>query len=271
MNARITHAGRELTVDLSRGVSLAIPVDFNGPQPRHFGAPPARAQPFAVPGFAGSVAGGASCNCSVVTLIPHCHGTHTECVGHLTREPHDAWRVVPLGLIPALLVSVSPERASDSPEGTDPLPAPGDLLITAAALERAWPKALPFEPAALIIRTLPNTADKRSRDYTGLVPPYLSREAAELLLARAITHLVVDVPSIDRTHDEGRLTAHRLFFGLAPGETGLDAARRAAATVTELAFVPNALADGPYLLELQVPELAGDAAPSRPLLYALQG
>ena len=269
MNARITQAGRRLTVDLTRGVSLAIPVDFDGPQPRHFGAPRARTQPFAVPGFSGSVAAGASCNCNVVTLIPHCQGTHTECVGHLTRERHDAWRVVPLGLIPALLVSASPELAADSPEGTDPLPLPGDLLITAGALERAWPKALPFEPQALIIRTLPNTTDKRSRDYTDAVPPYLSREAAELLLARGIAHLVVDVPSIDRAHDEGRLTAHRLFFGLAPGETGLDGARRAAATVTELAFVPNALADGPYLLELQVPELGGDAVPSRPLLYPL--
>jgi arylformamidase len=271
VKARIPHSGRELTVDLTRGVSLAIALDFDAPQPRHFGAPRASAQPFALPGFSGSVATGASCNCSVVTLIPHCHGTHTECVGHLTRERHDAWRVVPLGLIPALLVSASPERAADSAEGTEPLPAPGDLLITAGALERAWPATLPFEPQALVIRTLPNTADKRTRDYSGLVPPYLSREAAELLLVRGIVHLVVDVPSIDRTHDQGKLTAHRLFFGLAPGETGLDAARRAAATVTELAFVPNELADGAYLLELQVPELAGDAVPSRPLLYPLHG
>lgn len=271
MNARIIQAGRELTVDLTRGVSLAIPIDFDGPQPRHFGAPRAHAQPFAVPGFSGSVAAGASCNCSVVTLIPHCQGTHTECVGHLTRERHDAWRVVPLGLIPALLVSVRPERASDSPEGSEPLPLPGDLLISAGALERAWPQALPFEPEALIIRTLPNTPDKRSRDYSGAAPPYLSREAAELLLVRAVKHLVVDIPSIDRAHDEGKLTAHRLFFGLAPGETGLDAARRATATVTELAYVPNELADGPYLLELQIPELGGDAVPSRPLLYPLQG
>ena len=270
MNARVTVAGRELTVDLTRGVSLAIPLDFDGPQPRHFGAPRARTQPFAVPGFSGSVAQGASCNCSVITLIPHCQGTHTECVGHLTRERHDAWRVVPQGLLPALLVSLTPERASDSPEGTDPLPRPGDLLITAGALERAWPKALPIEPQALIVRTLPNTVDKRSRDYSDAVPPYLSREAAELLLARAISHLVVDVPSIDRAHDEGKLTAHRLFFGLAPGENGLDAARRAAATVTELAFVPNELADGPYWLQLQVPEIAGDAVPSRPLLYPLR-
>jgi hypothetical protein len=270
MKVRITLAGSEHRVDLARGVSLAIPLEFDGPQPRHFGAPRAHAQPFAVPGFSGAVASGASCNCSVITLVPHCQATHTECVGHLTRERHDAWRVVPAGLIPALLLSLEPQRASDSPEGTDPQPAPGDLLLTAAALERAWPQRLPFEPQALIIRTLPNTPDKRARDYTAASPPYLSREAAELLPARGIVHLVVDVPSIDRAHDQGRLTAHRIFFGLAPGEDALEAARRATATVTELAFVPDELADGACLLELQVPALGGDAVPSRPLLYQLQ-
>jgi hypothetical protein len=90
-----------------------------------------------------------------------------------------------------------------------------------------------------------------------------------LLVSRGVMHLVVDVPSIDRAHDEGRLTAHRLFFGLPRGAVQLAAATRAAATVTELAFIPDGIADGSYLLELQVPALSGDAVPSRPLLYAL--
>ena len=82
-------------------------------------------------------------------------------------------------------------------------------------------------------------------------------------------HLVVDLPSIDRAQDEGRLTAHRIFFGLPPAVTQLAAATRATATVTELAYIPESVADGPYLLELQVPALGGDAVPSRPLLYRL--
>jgi hypothetical protein len=49
----------------------------------------------------------------------------------------------------------------------------------------------------------------------------------------------------------------------------LAAATRPAATITELAFVPDSVADGAYLLELQVPALSGDAVPSRPLLYAV--
>jgi hypothetical protein len=54
-----------------------------------------------------------------------------------------------------------------------------------------------------------------------------------------------------------------------PGAVQLAAATRPGATITELAFVPDRIADGAYLLELQVPALTGDAVPSRPLLYAL--
>jgi arylformamidase len=287
----ITFATGEVRVDLTNPVSLAIDLDFSAAQPRHFGAPPATSEPFAVPGFSGSVAHGASCNCQILTLIPHCNGTHTECVGHLTREPLDAHRVAPLGFVPALVVSIEPLDARASKESTDPAPHGGDQLITRAALEVSWLTATktsatagipagggaraapetrppaPFEPRALIIRSLPNSFAKQHRDYSDSTPPYLTREAADFLVERGIEHLVVDLPSIDRSHDEGRLTAHRIFFGLPSGSTALAQATRARATVTELAYIPDTVADGPYLLELQVPALSGDAVPSRPLLY----
>lgn len=262
----------QVRIDLGRPISLAIDLDFSQRQPRHFGAPQATSRPFAVPGFSGSVEHGASCNCQTLTLIPHCNGTHTECVGHLTREPVDAHRVAPIGFIPAILVTIEPVEASTSGESTDPTPHPDDQLITRHALEKSWlstPAA--FEPRALIVRTLPNQPDKQHQDYSDSTPPYLSREAANLLIERGIEHLVVDLPSIDRSHDEGRLTAHRIFFGLPPGSTMLAQATRARATVTELAYIPNAAPDGPYLLQLQVPALGGDAVPSRPLLYRLSG
>jgi arylformamidase len=284
LNALINVGNREIRIDLTSPVSLAIDLDFSPRQPRHFGAPPATSRPFAVPGFSGSVAHGASCNCQTLTLIPHCNGTHTECVGHLTREPVDAHRVAPLGLLPALLVSVAPVDAGTTKESTDPAPRPGDLLITRQALAEGWSvtetqtgiapetgRPALFTPRALVIRTLPNPPSKQHLDYSDSTPPYLSREAAELLVERGIEHLVVDLSSIDRSHDEGRLTTHRIFFGLPPGSTALTQATRARATVTELAYIPDAITDGPYLLELQVPALGGDAVPSRPLLYRLCG
>ncbi len=266
MHARIALGGREVRIDLAQPLDLGIPLDFHGAQPRHFAAPAASATALQVGDFTGAVSAGASCNCEVVTLVPHCNGTHTECVGHLTREALDAWRVVPAGLLPAILVSVTPEPTAL--EGSDPMPAAQDRLVTRRALERAWQRA-PFEPRALIIRTLPNAQAKRTRDYSGTSPPYLSREAAQLLVERGILHLVVDLPSIDREHDGGQLCAHRLFFGLPPRVGDLAAAARPDATITELAYVPDTAADGAFLLELQVPALGGDAVPSRPLLYAL--
>lgn len=269
MRARIDLAGTELTVDLSRPLSLAIELEFTA-QPRHFGAPAAEVTPWSVPGFTGSVARGASCNCSILTLIPHCNGTHTESVGHLTIEPFDAYLVVPPDLVPAVLVTVEPSDARRSGESTDPTPAAGDVLVTQRALQERWPRSLPFEPRALIIRTLPNGADKKQRDYTDRTPPYLSGEAARWMVERGIEHVVLDLPSMDRAHDEGKLTAHRLFFGLPPSSHALQAAVRSRATITELAFIPDPIADGPYLLGIQTPAIGGDAVPSKPVLYALE-
>ncbi len=267
---RVLIEGREHCIDLAAGVELAIRLDLHGAQPRHFGAPPATGRPLEVAGFIGSVAHGASCNCEVVQFIPHCNGTHTECAGHLTQEPLDAYPLAPAGLVPAMLLSVTPQSCAAAGEDSDPAAGDGDLLVTRRALERAWPALAPFGVRALVVRTLPNPPAKAQRDYTAGNAAYLSRPAAQLLVERGIEHLVVDLPSLDREHDAGRLTAHRIFFGLPPGSTRLAAATRAHATVTELAYVPDSLRDGPYLLELQVPAFSGDAVPCRPLLYGLR-
>ena len=269
MNARLQVAGREIRVDLGRPFDLSMELDFEGAQVRHFGAPRAGSQPYSVPGFSGSVARGASCNCESITLIPHCNATHTEGAGHLTVAPLHAQRLVPRDLLPALLLSAEPVPSGQTAESSDPRPQTADRLVTRDALQAAWPAELPFTPRAIVIRTLPNEPAKRARDYTGTTPPYLTREAAQHLVERGIEHLVVDLPSIDRAHDEGRLTAHRLFFGLPPRDTTLAHAKRSQCTVTELAYIPDDAVDGAYFLQLQVPAINGDAVPSRPLLYRL--
>ena len=269
MLAELTIAGQKVRAHLDRGVSLAIAVEFGAPGPRHFGAGAPGSKPFSVGNFSGSVATGASANCSTITLTPHCQMTHTESVAHLTREAGDAWRVVPRGLLPAVVVSVIPEPARESSESTDPQPWGTDILISRRRLRAAWPMTRMVDPVAAVIRTLPNDSAKRSRDYTDLVPPYLTREAVEWLIEKRIEHLVLDVPSLDRTHDEGRMIGHRLFFGLPPGSTARGDAARSRATITELAFVPDEVPDGPCLLSLAVPAIGGDAVPSQPIVYPL--
>jgi arylformamidase len=269
VKACIRAGTRECVVELDRPVSIAAEMSFTAESPRHFGAPAAHSDSLVLPGFSGSVVTGASCNCSTITLTPHCNGTHTECVGHLTVQPLDAFRLVPPGLVPALLLTVTPERAAGAGESSMREPGTEDELITPRLLAAAWSAHPPtLSPVrALVIRTLPNPKLKLARSDT--VPPYLSPEAALWIVERGIEHLIVDLPSVDRVEDGGHLSAHRVFFGLPAAVRELDRAARAQCTITELAYVPDAVPDGEYLLELQVPAIAGDAVPSRPLLYAL--
>ncbi len=274
--------GRHWRASLARPRSLAIPLHFDAPGVRHFSAPPATSTALRIDDFTGDVRSGASCNCATLTLTPHCHGTHTECVGHLTAERIHVRELVPRAPLPALVLSTPVVRAADSPETTRPRPAPDDAVVTGAALQaalRAVEMRLPAAPLlpgsepplAIVIRTLPNDPAKLTRDYSDGSAPFLTLEAVGWLAARGTRHLVVDLPSLDRSHDAGELAAHRAFFGLpARGVDGPADAVRHACTVTELAFVPDEIADGVALLQLTLPEIDGDAVPSAPLLYAAE-
>jgi len=265
------HGDRRLVADLADPLPIAIPLDFGGPQPAFFGAPRASARPLRRGGFVGDTRAGGSCNCEEVSLAPHCNGTHTECVGHVTDERVSVTEAVRGGMSLALLVSVDPVRASDTGESTDPRPEPDDRVVTAAALSVAIETHLPLAPLSVVVRTLPNRADRFSHAYEGPAPaPYLTREAASLLVERGIEHLVLDLPSADRADDHGRLTAHRVFFGLPPGSRHAPEAQRPHASITELAFIAPTIRDGWYLLDLQIPAFLSDAAPSRPILYPVR-
>jgi len=258
--ARLDIEGVGLLADLAAGLSLARAVEFHGPQLRCFGAPPAQNVPLEVGGFTGRVAHGASCNCSILTLTPHANGTHTESVGHLTIERLDVHSLIPQRLLLATLVTVEPELAADSTEGSLPRAADADLLITRSRLEQAWPA---------IIRTQPNDRQKFTENRADAAP-FLSVEAVTALVERGIEHLVLDVPSADRASDGGTLAAHRIFFGLPAGSTQLAQAQRRDCTITELAYIADAIVDGWYLLALHVPAIAGEAVPSRPMLFPLR-
>lgn len=267
-----TAGGRRWRADVTAPADLAIVLEFNGAQPSFFVATPASSEPLRIGGFTGSVANGASCNCAVHSLAPHCHGTHTECVGHVTRSPVTVASLTPVPPCVALVVSVRPE-----PLGEEAAAIPGghaaaaDLVIRRPALETAASAWLDAPYTAVVIRTLPNDVEKRHRAYSGSPSPapYFLPAAMRWLVERGVNSLVVDLPSLDRADDGGRLAAHREFWGLPPGSEDAMQATRGQALVTELAFVPDSAPDGLYLLDLQVPAFGSDAAPSRPVLYPL--
>lgn len=263
-------AGGRIRADVSRPIDISIPLAFGGPQPSYFDAPAATATASRSAEFLGDVRLGGSCNCEEYRLTPHCNGTHTECVGHVTRERASVHRLANSGPEIALLLSVEPAGAGETTETSEPEPQRGDLLVTARAISAAWERWHAPTPAALVLRTLPNDATKLSRVYGAAEPPpYLSRAAVELIVARGIEHLLLDLPSLDRSHDQGLMSGHRLFWGLPPGSQSVVQARRPQATVTEMVFVPDDVADGFYLLDLQLAPFVADATPSRPLLFPL--
>jgi arylformamidase len=266
----LVHAGRRFAVAMDGGVSLAIPLDLHGAQPAHFGAPAARAEPLAAGGFLGDTRAGGSCNCESVTLVPHCNGTHTEGPGHVTRERLSVHGSALKPLFLAGLVSVTAEDAAGCGETTVPMPQRGDRMITARALAFALAAIGAESLEALVVRTLPNPEEKRTRDWMSPpLPPYFSREALALLVERGVRHLLTDLPSVDRLLDDGRLAGHRVFFDLPPDGYAAAQVGRPEATITEMIYAPDRLADGIYALSLQLAAWMSDAVPSRPLLFPL--
>jgi kynurenine formamidase len=90
----------------------------------------------------------------------------------------------------------------------------------------------------------------------------LEPEALTLMRSKGIKHLMLDLPSVDREVDGGRLQAHHAFWksGFKDDDS---------CTITEMIFVPDQVADGAYLLNLQTAPFENDATPSRPVLFKL--
>ena len=142
------------------------------------------------------------------------------------------------------------------------------LIISRKSIQGEVNKWEGYQPAALIIRTPPNTEDKKYHQFTKTPPPFFTNDALELITKIGIDHLIVDLPSIDRMSDNEMLGNHRIFWGNGSnpkGEVNPDSIN----TITELAFIPNEVQDGLYFLNIQLPHFQCDAAPSRPILMKI--
>jgi len=256
---------RVLRFDPEKPIDISIPLDFHGAQPNAYGVAEATAKACEAGDLVGDTRRGGSCNFEQVTLIPHCNGTHTECVGHITHERISVRDCLRDAFLSARVFTIDPEPAGETRE-TYPIPfGDRDRVITAKILQERMPVQ---RSDALIVRTLPN-GGKTSRRYVDEIPPYFTSEAIEFIVSKGVRHLLVDLPSIDRLFDEGRLSNHRHFWNVEPDSFEVNGNTRANSTITELIFVPDAVPDGEYLLNLQIAPFVSDAAPSRPLLFSI--
>jgi len=244
MRVLVQHNGTRYETDLGLGIDLSLAVSEESTL-NAFHAPPVRMEPYRSGNWVGSVALGGSVNFRNICFNPHGNGTHTECVGHIDREVFSINQHFRQFHCVARLITVRPRQLPD-----------GDRTV--------MPVQLPTLDGtdAVIIRTVPNDEDKCNRKYSGTNPPYLHHETVKKLVSNGCRHLILDLPSIDREEDGGQLLGHRAFWDHPQ-------AMRMDCTVTELAFIPDKVEDGLYLLNLQVAPFENDAAPSRPVIFPL--
>jgi kynurenine formamidase len=239
--------------------------------------------------FVGSVAEGGVCNYQRISLTPHGNGTHTECYGHLNDQEKNNVTInqcLKTFWFVARLISLKPTQLTEKHltntlqneefSQLKQIAEIGDEVVLRKDLEEKLNEienienSIPYE--ALIIRTLPNSEAKKTRQYSGQNPPYLEPSIGKFLANKNINHLLLDLPSVDKEWDKGKLSVHKGFWNIL--DTDKDrisdfSKARKDTTITELIFVDEKIKDGVYLLNLQIPSLEIDAVPSKPVLYRM--
>jgi kynurenine formamidase len=236
-----------LETDLGKPISIAIPLKNGTENPNCYFAEPVKFEVIKADGFVGSIQLGGPVNHQKITLTPHGNGTHTECYAHITDTTVTIATQLQNHFQIAQLISVEPLAKGE------------DLVINKLTLQNA---GLMPGIQALIIRALPNSVEKLTHNYSGTNPAYFTQEAMQKIIDHGIQHLITDLPSVDKEQDEGKLAAHKTFW-----QTENEI--RQNTTITELAFIPDVVADGLYLLNLQILPLDLDVSPSNPILYSL--
>ncbi len=249
MQTSICYKNEIYHIRLDKAIDISIPLQEGLQTVNAFYAPTLQIEPVRAGSFVGDVREGGVVNFKNVRLNPHGNGTHTECVGHISPNGEILPEALQQFFFLAELISVYPQKMEN-----------GDRVVTKSQIMTAMEGKV--IPTALILRTLPNDDFKLRTHYSGGNPPYLNHEAAEWMVENGVEHLLLDLPSVDREEDGGKLLAHKAFWQY-PN------AIRHHATITELIYARSEIQDGTYFLNLQITSLALDASPSKPVLFKI--
>lgn len=249
MKVKIKLNDKKYKVNLSKPIDISLPLSSSKENVNAWYLDSPKITPVTDGDWTASVEKGASVNFNNIQFNPHAHGTHTECIGHITKEFHSINDALKTFFFIAELISVSPVIQEN-----------GDRIITKKQLENLLKDK---KTEALIIRTLPNKEEKKSWQYSNTNPPFLEESAAEYIKEIGVKHLLIDLPSVDKEKDDEKLLAHKAFWNYHEKQ-------RLDATITEFIYVESKVKDGTYLLNLQIAPFENDASPSKPILYKLK-
>jgi len=247
MIAQLTINNKSIKVDLSKPLDISIPLIASNKNPIAWYLDKPKIEPVQEGEWIAKVSEGASVNFNNISFNPHAHGTHTECIGHITPKFYSVNETLKHFFFLAELITVVPETLGD------------DLVISKKQIKHLLKEKT---PEAIVIRTLPNTKSKKSKKHSNTNWAYLLEEAAEFIKEIGVQHLLIDLPSVDKEKDDGDLLAHRAFWNYPK-------VPRFEATITEFIYVSNKVEDGSYLLNLQIASFQNDATPSKPVLYEI--
>ena len=254
MKAIVTVEQAQFNIDFNAPLDISIPLNGTQENPNAWYLDAPQILPVTMGDWVGSVASGtSSTNFNSIWFNPHAHGTHTECVGHITVPFYSINSCLKNFMFLAEVISVKPILIQN------------DWVIT---LEEIKKLKLHKNTRAIVIRTLPNNLDKLKKQYSHTNPPYFEPEVMSYFVALGIDHILVDLPSVDKEKDEGKLLCHKAFWCLDDVKEP-EAKTRFNATITEFIYVNNSITDGLYVLNLQIASFLNDASPSKPILYKI--
>jgi arylformamidase len=250
MEAFFDFNNTKVIVDFSKPMDISIPIRNGIDNVNCFFAPYPEFSPLVDGSFIGSTIAGGPVNFYNIKMNPHGNGTHTECIGHISKETYSINTCLKTFHFWAKLITIYPTKQEN-----------GDRIITVEQLREYYNREEKCN--ALIIRTMPNDDFKLTMNYSGSNPPFFHPDALVYLREMEIKHLVTDLPSVDKEKDGGKLFGHKSFWNYPKSP-------ETERTITELVYIENKIKDNYYLLNIQIASLELDASPSKIVLYDIQ-
>ena len=224
MKAIVEYNSRKIEVDISNPLDISIPIDMSKKNINAWYVEDPKIFPESFDGEKIKVSEGAVVNFNNIHFNPHSHITHTECVGHISKE---AIYMTELEVEPYLSCFLVNAKAESLPNG--------DRVVNLGSFN--WDE-IPNCDAVIIHSGTTNKAEF----FSGNNPCYIDKEVMAILVNKGINHVLTDLPSVDREDDGGALAAHKAFFKYP--EIHLNR------TITELIHVPNSVKNGEYVLSI---------------------
>ncbi len=245
MKISISKNGKLYSTDLSKGIDLSSVLGKPGEELKAWWTDDVHISPVVRGDWVASVEKGSPVNFYNIKFNPHGNGSHTETVGHISPNRESVNHCLKQHHLMAFVVHLSPQ------------PVDGDRVIKLEDLKK---KNIDWQGLdALIVRTGDYGL---GHDFSGTNAPYFEPELLAYVRDKGIQHFLVDLPSVDKEEDGGKLLAHHAFWNY-PENPRLDA------TISELLRIPAIVKEGLYLLNLQTAAFENDAAPCRPIVFKL--